>query len=162
MNPNPSISLRLDGAMRFVASDVRGHEVAIDVDAPDGGEDAASTPMEMLLVALGSCMGMDVISILRKMRQDVTSYEIAVSGERTIEHPQVYTAITMTHRVRGAGIVAANVARAIQLSMTRYCPVHAMLRGSVPIAAVYEVTDDSTGALATGAVEPEPGEGLAP
>jgi putative redox protein len=156
MNQNPRISLRLDGAMRFVASDARGHDVAIDVGAADGGDDSAPSPMEMLLVSLGSCMGMDVIAILRKMRQHVTWYEIAVSGERATEHPQVYTSITMINRVRGPGVVAANVARAIQLSMTRYCPVHAMLRPSVPMTALYEVTDDSTGELSTGTVEPEP------
>ncbi len=147
------VSLRLDGARRFIASTPSGHEVSVDASLSGGGENSAARPTELVLVALGGCMGMDVISILHKMRQDVTSYEISVTGTHARQHPQVYTSIAMTHRVHGRRLPPSKVARAIQLSMTRYCPVHAMLRDPVSITAAYEVVDDQTGERATGTVE---------
>jgi putative redox protein len=96
---------------------------------------------------------MDVISILRKMRQEVTSYEVVVTGERAEEHPRVYTSIDVRHIVRGAPLAESSVRRAIQLSISGYCPVYAMLSPAVPITVRYEVTDEGTNAEAQGTVE---------
>jgi putative redox protein len=134
-------SVTLDKAMRFRARTNSGTELLLDASPAVGGEGAGPTPMELVLVALAGCTGMDVISILRKMRQDVTGYEVQVQAERADEHPRVYTAITVEHIVRGRDLNEANVARAVELSATRYCPVSAMLGASAQVTHAYRVED---------------------
>ena len=90
---------------------------------PEGG---GVTPMETVLLALGACTGMDVVSILTKMRQPVEEFGVEVRGEKREEHPRVYTAVEVVYRLRG-DLDEAKVRRAIGLSETRYCPVEAML-----------------------------------
>ena len=144
--------LELVEHMRFAAHTGSGHAFEIDTQAESGGDDAAARPVEHVLAAAGACMAMDAVSILRKMRQDIAGYSVHLEAPRAEQHPRVFTSITMTHRVRGRGLLAANVARALQLSMSRYCPVHAMLHGSVPFTVRYEVTDEADGARTTGEV----------
>jgi putative redox protein len=108
----------------------------------DGSRDAvAANPIETLLGALAACGGMDVISILRKKRLEVTSYEIEVEGERAEEHPRRYTSITMVHRIKGHGIPLASVAEAVELSELKYCSVHHTLDPAMPITSRIEVTE---------------------
>ena len=123
---------------RADARNERGHLVAMDAGPPDG-EDTAHSPKEALLAALAGCTSMDVVSILRKKRQDVTSYEIAVSGEVVEEHPRVFGSITVEHRL-GGRVEAEALRRSIELSATRYCPVNAMLSASVTIEHWYRLT----------------------
>lgn len=107
----------------------------------DSGPGAqAGSPMEALLAALGGCTAMDVISLLRKKRQQVTGYEVEVIGERRMDaHPKVYTRIEIVHRVKGRDLSAAAVADSIQLSDTKYCAVHAMLHHGVPVTTRFEL-----------------------
>jgi putative redox protein len=97
---------------------------------------------------------MDVIAILRKMRQIVTEYRVEVHGERADEHPQVYTRLTVEHIVTGAHLDEAAVRRAIELSNTRYCAAQAMLRPAVPIATRYRLIDAATRAQTSAVLEP--------
>ena len=85
------------------------------------------SPVETVLVALGSCTAMDVISIAVKKRQPVTSYRIHVRGDQRTEYPQVFTEIELVHEVTGEGLSEAAIRRSIELSATKYCPVSAML-----------------------------------
>jgi putative redox protein len=115
----------------------------------DSGPDVTSpNPVEAVLAAIGACSAMDVIEILRKMRQQVTAYRVDVSGERRDEHPRIFTRIEIVHRLRGRGLKPAAIERAIELSDTKYCSVHAMLRATVTIESRYEI-------------EPEPARGPA-
>ena len=98
--------------------------------------------MELLLIALGSCTGVDVISILKKKRQRVTDYRIEVSGERREEFPRSYTRLSVKHIVRGRGLSEPAVARAIELSDQKYCSVAATLRGSAEIVTSYEIVEE--------------------
>ncbi len=98
--------------------------------------------MELLLIALGSCTGIDVISILKKKRQRVTDYRIEVSGERRDDYPRSYTRLNVKHIVRGHGLSEAAVARAIELSDQKYCSVAATLRGSAEIVTSYEIVEE--------------------
>ena len=100
--------------------------------------------MELLLIALGSCTGVDVISILKKQRQHVTDYRIEVSGERRADFPRSYTRLHVKHIVRGRGVSEPAVARAIELSDTKYCSVAATLRGRAEIITSYEVIEDDS------------------
>jgi putative redox protein len=125
--------------MRFTG---RMGEYACTLDT--GPEAQGPTPMDVLLAALGGCTGMDVIGILRKKRQDITGYEIEVTGERRInEHPKLYTKVEIVHRVRGRNISAAAVEEAIRLSDTKYCSVHAMLHHGVPITSRFEILPEA-------------------
>ena len=129
--------------LHFVAHTRAGHEIHLDsrLDADDSS--TGTSPMELQLVTLAGCTAMDVISILRKMREDVAAYDLRISGERATAHPRVYTSILLTHSLRGASLAERNVRRAVELSMTRYCPVFAMLHPTVPIRECYEITDDA-------------------
>lgn len=124
----------------------------IELDSQPDGASAAPSPMELQLLALGGCGAMDTISILRKMRQEVTGYEVSLTHERAPDHPRVYTSITVTHAVRGRDLAPEMVRRAIALPMVRYCPVFAMLHGSVAITERYEITDEAAGTMTTGEV----------
>ena len=89
---------------------------------------------------------MDVISILRKQRQQVTGYEIEVTAERREEHPRAYTRIDILHRVRGHDVSPAAVEEAIRLSDTKYCSVHAMLAPAVTMTSRFEILPALEGA----------------
>src|SRR5262249_46785245 len=123
----------------FVGVTPSGHAQAIESNSDRA---SAATPMELLLIALGGCTGVDVISILRKKRQQVTDYRIEVSGDRREEFPRSYTRIYVKHIVRGRDVSEQAVAQAIELSDTKYCSVAATLRGSAEIVTSYEIVDE--------------------
>jgi putative redox protein len=132
---------RFVGPMRFDVLSGSGHTLTLDVRPDGGGEDSGPSPMEMLLVALAGCTGMDVVSILRKQRQDLTAYEIAVHGTRADDHPQVYTDITVEHIVTGRRLNPDFVHRAVELSETKYCSVSATLSKSAIITTTVHVLE---------------------
>src|SRR5437763_3302047 len=123
----------------FVGVTPSGHAQAIETNSK---RNRAATPMELLLIALGSCTGVDVISILKKKRQKVTDYRIEVSGERRDEFPRSYTRFNVKHIFRGRGLSEPAVARAIELSDQKYCSVAATLRGSAEIVTSYEIVPE--------------------
>ena len=125
----------------FVGITPSGHAQAIETDSQ---RHSAATPMELLLIALGGCTGVDVISILKKKRQHVTDYRIEVSGERRDEFPRSFTRLMVKHIVRGHGVSEQAVASAIELSDTKYCSVAATLRGSAEIVTSYEIIEDKS------------------
>lgn len=136
-----SARVTLAEGMRFDATTGSGHRLTLDTtDGADGGN-AGPTPMELLLVALGGCTGMDVISILRKMRQDVTGYDVRVRGEQVDEHPRVYATIIVEHTVTGHGLNPDLVNRAVELSASRYCPVGATLGKVTPVTHVVHISE---------------------
>ncbi len=143
MSDTQEIKVLLRDQMHFEGYTGDGDDFAIPMDANEsvGGQGKGSRPQKLLLVSLAGCSGMDVISILRKKRQDVTGMEVRVRGERADEHPRVYTQIWVTFVVTGKQVDAAAVERAIELSMTRYCPVAALLQEMVPIETSYEIVE---------------------
>ena len=120
---------------------VRVGEHAFAFDS--GPEAEGPSPVQAVQAALGGCTAMDVISILRKKRQQVTGYEVEVLAERRLDpHPRIFTRMEIIHRVRGRGINPAAVAEAIELSDTKYCAVHAMLEHAVAIRSRFEITEE--------------------
>jgi putative redox protein len=91
------------------------------------------SPVETVLVALGSCTAMDVISIATKKRQRVASYRIHVRGDQRDEYPQVFTEIDVIHEVTGENLSEAAIRRSIELSATKYCPVSAMISAGATV-----------------------------
>jgi len=122
----------------FVAFSPSGHAVAIDTDH---ARNSAPSPMELLLLALGSCAGVDVVSILRKKREDLTSYRVEVRGERREEHPRSYKRMEVHHIVTGRSISERSVAQAIELSEQKYCSVAATLRPTAEIVSSFEIIE---------------------
>jgi len=97
------------------------------------------SPIELLLVALGGCLAMDVIAILRKQRQDVKAYEVAMTGQRREECPRAFTRIELIHRLTGRDLRLRAIEQAIHLSETKYCSVHATLSKDVEIINRIEI-----------------------
>lgn len=116
--------LRYDfGADRFETRTGSGRTIVF-------GDDVAAneySPVESVVVSLAACSAMDVIGILRKKRQVIDEYRIAVDAEQRDEYPQVLTTIEVTHIVEGTVVLEQALRRAIELSATKYCPVNAML-----------------------------------
>ncbi len=119
--------------------------MALDTDSQ---RSTAPSPVELLLVALGSCTATDVASILAKKRQHVTSYVVEVTGQRRDDYPRKFTSMKVHHILTGRSISAKAVAHAIELSETKYCSVAATLRPTVEIQSSFEIIEgspDSTG-----------------
>lgn len=133
------VEIMLQDRMQFEATNADQVRVTLDAPARHGGGGAGFGPMELLLVGLGTCTGMDVISILRKKRQAVTEYTVVVDGVRAGEHPKVFTDITIRHILRGSDLSEEAVRRSIELSETTYCPAFAMLRQAAHISSSYEI-----------------------
>jgi len=138
-NKDAKATIHFAGNDFFVGVTPSGHAQAIETDSARA---SAATPMELLLIALGSCTGVDVISILKKKRQHVTDYRIEVSGDRREDYPRSYTRMYVKHIVHGRGVSEAAVASAIELSDTKYCSVAATLRGSAEIVTSYEIVEE--------------------
>lgn len=117
----------------------QGYGINLDAHPRVGGQGKGVNPSKMILVALAACMGMDVISILRKKQQRVTGMEVRARGDRASEHPMVYTHILVTFTVTGHQVDRAAVERSIELSFTKYCPVANLLKQAVPIETDYEI-----------------------
>ena len=115
--------------------------VPIDTTVELGGHDSGTKPLEMVLVALGGCTGMDVVSILRKMRVQYDEFRIDIEAKRTEEHPRVFSEVNVEYTFIGTEIPDDKVKKAIDLSMERYCPVTAMLRKTCPVDYSYKIEE---------------------
>ncbi|MFL5735053.1 MAG: OsmC family protein [Chloroflexia bacterium] len=125
--------------MAFLSTAPSGHTITIDTGSDSGGANSGPEPLALLLLSLGSCVGMDVISILRKKRQVVTNYSINVYANQATEHPQVYTEILVEHVVAGPVVSPEAMARSLEISINKYCPVHVMLAKATDIQHVFRV-----------------------
>jgi len=128
-------TIKWTGGEEFLATMPSGHAVPFDADRK---HNAAPGPMEMLLGALGACTSVDVILILAKKRQKLTSLDVTISGERASEPPAVWTKIEMVYRLSGQ-LEEKAVRDAIELSQTKYCSVAAMLRKTAAITYRFEI-----------------------
>ena len=124
----------------FVGITPGGRALVLDTNSQ---RSSAPSPVELLLVALGSCTASDVAMILKKKRQHVTSYTVEVSGERRSEYPRSYTSMTVHHILTGHAISPKAVAQAIELSETKYCSVSATLKPKVEIQTTFEIIEEA-------------------
>jgi len=128
--------------MQFTGKATSGHSLILDADDEAGGKNAGFRPMELLLVGFGGCSGMDVISILRKKRQQVTGLEINVKGERADSYPKIYKEIHIEYVVKGKGVEKEAVERAISLTLEKYCSVGATLAKAGTIRHSYKIIEE--------------------
>jgi putative redox protein len=126
-------TVRWAGRMTFIGKAGTNHLVPMDTSPEFDGDDSATKPLELLLVALGGCTGMDIVPLLKKMRQDVTAVELNITAERSEEHPKVYSRIDIEYVVAGRGLEEDKVKRAVELSQEKYCSVSAMLKRACPV-----------------------------
>lgn len=134
-------SVTLVDGMHFEGSPGDDFTIQLDSKKQFGGQGLGSSPQALTLVSLAGCTAMDVVSILRKKRQQLNGLEVRVKAERADEHPKVYTHIWVTYLVTGHEIDPAAVTRAIELSMTKYCPAAGLLNKVVPIETDFEIVE---------------------
>lgn len=134
--------VKLVGGMQFEGDSTSGHRLTMDADSASGGENKGFRPMELLLVGFGGCSGMDVISILRKKRQDVKGFEINIKGEKADSHPHIYKEVHIEYVVKGKGVEKEAVERAIALSLDKYCSVGATLGKAGKITHSYRIEEE--------------------
>jgi putative redox protein len=131
--------------MAFTGTAESGFNIQLDAKKEVGGEGKGFVPMELMAISLAGCTAMDVMSILRKKRQDVTSFEVHVDAPRAGEHPKVFTSATIEYLVTGHNVDEKAVVRAIQLSAENYCPAQAMLGKVMPIDLHYRIFEEKDG-----------------
>jgi len=119
-----------------------GFPIPLDTTVDHGGTGSGTSPMEMVLIGLGGCTGMDVISILQKKRQEVSKFEVVLHADRSTEHPKVFTDITIEYVVTGHNIDPEAVARAVELSESKYCSVNGMLKKTAAVHTKYTVREE--------------------
>ncbi len=118
--------------MAFTAK-LDGFDIIIDADEKVGGKNLGPMPKGLTLISLAGCTGMDVISILKKMRVEVDSFEVSTDGSLADEHPKKFNTIKTTYRFTGNDISSEKVKKAVSLSEERYCGVSATLQPAVEL-----------------------------
>jgi putative redox protein len=132
----------------FIGISPGGHAQVMETS----DRNAAATPVELLLVALGGCTGSDIVDILRKKREQITDYRIEVHGERRTDFPRSFKKIRLRHIVKGHNLSEAAVKHAVELSDSKYCSVAATLRPTVEISVSFEIVQDDSVPSVTPAV----------
>jgi len=121
--------------------ELNGHKFIIDADEKAGGTNRGPRPKPLLLAGLGGCTGMDVISILRKMRVEPDYFNVSVSAETTDEHPKYYSKIHLTYEFRGKDLPMDKLEKAVNLSQERYCGVSVMLTKAAALTHEIKILD---------------------
>ena len=136
-------TVTLDQGMAFHGTASKsGHTLKMDAHPSVGGDGDGFRPLELLLVGLGGCTGMDVLSILRKKRQEVSGFDVQLHADQAKDFPHVFTDITIKYIVRGRHVDPKAVERAIELSATKYCSAQAMLEHTATITSAYEIIEE--------------------
>ncbi|MPQ77395.1 OsmC family protein [Hydrogenovibrio sp. JE_KL2] len=136
-----AIQVKWQGGKAFEATSSTGHKVMMDASKEVGGEDRGSRPMELLLMGLGGCSGIDVIMMLEKGKQDVKDCQMEITSERADAVPAVYTKIHLHFKVTGTDLNEKKVARAVELSAEKYCSVSKMLEKTAEMTHTYEIIE---------------------
>jgi putative redox protein len=132
------INCSWNGDMAFTAS-VNGHDIVLDADEQFGGKNSGPRPKPLILTALAGCSGMDVVSVLKKMREPVSWFNMRVEGDLTEEHPKTYTKVRIIYQFKKSdGLKDESVRKAIDLSQERYCGVAALLRKALELETAVE------------------------
>lgn len=130
---------RVNNKVHLEAKNEQGVIVHMDGSPEIGGEDLGARPMQLVLMALGGCTSMDMLSMLKKMREEVKGYKVTIDAERATEHPMVFTKIHIHYSLEGK-LKKENVEKAINLSMDKYCSVTHMLNSTATITHSFEIT----------------------
>ena len=136
-----NISVNWVDGMLMVGKSHSGHSITMDGPPEIGGENLGVRPMEMLLLGVAGCTMIDVVTTLKKMRQDLTNCETKLSAERADEHPKVFTNIHIQFIVKGQDLDPKKVEKAITLSAEKYCSASIMLGKTASITHDFEIVE---------------------
>jgi putative redox protein len=134
-------SLKWAGGAAFIGRSSSGHSVIMDGPPEGGGRDLGIRPMEMLLLGMGACSSYDVISILKKSRQQITDCDVRITSSRADDHPRIFTDINIHFTVTGKDLKKKQVERAIKLSAEKYCSASIMLGAMANITHDFDIQD---------------------
>jgi putative redox protein len=135
------INLSWKKGMAF-ETELYGHKLTVDADKSNGGSDLGPRPKALMLVALAGCTGMDIVSILEKMRVELADLNVKVEGDMTEEHPKHFTSLHIVYEFWGKNLPMEKLEKAVSLSDERYCGVSATLKKGIPVThsiVVHEV-----------------------
>ena len=133
---------RVDDAFHMVARNDSGNEVHMDASPAVGGNGEGARPMQLVIMALGGCSGIDVLSILRKSRQPVETFRISIEADREEgKVPALFSRIHVHYQLEG-DVDVERVRRAIDLSMNKYCSVTRLLEKTVPVTYSFSVNGE--------------------
>jgi putative redox protein len=135
-----SVETAWKGNMQFDAL-VSGHHVIMDALPDVGGEDQGVRPKQLMLAALAGCTGMDVISILRKMKVEPESFNIKVEADVTEEHPKHYNKMHVIYELKGKNLPLDKIQKAVELSQEKYCGVSAAYKKAMPLSWEIKITE---------------------
>ncbi len=127
------------GRMSFTGSADSGFEIPLGASPKVGGDNDGFRPMELMAISLAGCTAMDVISILKKKRQEISDFQVTVETERADQHPKVFTSAVIEYHVAGKDIAENAVSRAMELSADAYCPAQAMIGKIIPLTLKYYI-----------------------
>ena len=141
MSALTNVNLKWVSDYTFIGTGPQGNSIIIDSPVRAEDKPLSLTPTQLLLSALGACSGIDVVSIMKKMRQDVSGLRIEVTGEKTPSFPKYYGKIHVKYIVEGNGIKRDALLKAIRLSLEKYCTVSLTVEGKAKIDWSYEIVD---------------------
>lgn len=130
----------IDG-MTMVGESASGHAIVMDGPKELGGKNLGVRPMEMLLLGMGGCATVDVVSTLKKMRENMRDCRVEISAERADEHPKVFTNIHLHFIIEGSNLNAKKIAKAVSLSADKYCSASIMLGKTATITHDFEINE---------------------
>jgi len=133
------VNITWEGKMKFVGADDSGNKVSMDAAAIYGGENQGIRPMELMLMSIGGCTGIELGHILNKMRIAYDRFDIEVSGNRVEEHPKVFSNIQVVYRLSGENIPADKVNKALQMAEQVYCSASNMIKKVAEITYSIEI-----------------------
>jgi putative redox protein len=136
-----SVKTSWQGKMAFNA-EVSGHNLIMDAPSEFGGNNDGPRPKELMLASVAGCSGMDVVSLLEKMRVEITSFNIIVDAELTEEHPKHYTKMHIIYEFQGNDLPIDKLQKAVELSQDRYCGVSYMYKKAFEITHEIRVTNN--------------------
>jgi putative redox protein len=128
--------------LKFIGDAPSGHSILMDGPPESGGDNAAVRPGELTLVALGGCTGIDVVSMLKRMRQKIDSFEIVIDADSREEHPKSWNKLHLKYIFKGKNLDESKIKMAIELSQDKYCSVSDMLKKSAELTWEYQINSD--------------------
>lgn len=135
----PKVSVEWKGNFKFAATDESGHTLMMDAPVAVGGENTAPSPMMLILMSVAGCSGVDIVSILNKMKVKFASFNMDLEGIRADHHPKVFTAVKVIYKFTGEDIDPDKVARAIKLSVDKYCSAIHMVNKTAQMTFGYQI-----------------------
>lgn len=134
----PHATVRWTGGLKFEGVDSQGHMTLMEAHKNYGGLGEGTTPMDLFLVALGGCAGIDIVTMLEARKQQLEAYEVTIDGERREEYPKFFKKIALRFVLKG-NLDDNVVDRVVSLTMTKICPIAAMLSKIAEVTWSYEI-----------------------